>query len=55
MKNIVAIPPAKPSSPSIKFIQFITATINIIVIGLANIPKLRYKPKADISCITIFP
>ena len=40
-KNIVAIPPASPSSPSIKFRQFIRATINIIVKYGANTPKLR--------------
>ena len=54
-KYIEDSPPASPSNPSIKFIQLITETINKIVIGILNIPKLIYIPKALISCNTIPP
>ena len=46
VKNIIQIPLLSPSSPSIKFIMLAHATINNIVIGDANIPKLSVYPKA---------
>ena len=41
VKNIVPIPAARPSNPSIKLIIFITAIINITVNGYANQPKSK--------------
>ena len=54
-KNINDIPPANPSKPSIKLIEFIKDTINKIVKGYENKPKLIYKLNTYISFNNIFP
>ena len=39
---IVETPTARPSRPSIRFTEFVTATIQITVIGMENPPNMRY-------------
>ena len=41
---IIETPDARPSNPSIKFIAFVMATIQMTVIGIPNIPKCIVGP-----------
>ena len=41
---MVLTPSARPSSPSIRFTELVTATIQITVMGTAMMPKSQYSP-----------
>lgn len=54
-KYMEDMPPAKPSRPSIRFMQLMIAMINRMVNGIDSIPNSILMPNAPISVNTMFP